>query len=85
MTSYDTTVANSNHKIFYTFFCVRLFPPHTLEKVPPPVYNIHSFCSCVIVPLARPMLRYDTIVDLSVKCRARHSKIGTFIRNHQTY
>jgi len=27
-------------------------------------------------------IQYDAIADLSVKCTARHCKVGIFIRNH---
>jgi len=32
--------------------------------------------------LAASVIEFDTIADLSVKCTARHYKIGSFIRNH---
>jgi len=35
--------------------------------------------------LAGRMINPDTIADLSVKCTARHCKVGIFIRNHKVY
>jgi len=31
------------------------------------------------------MINPDTIADISVKCTARHCKVGILIRNHKAY